>query len=214
MNGLIKKDFITIKKNTSFFTILILLCGTGLFIHLQGGYGVMMLSLFVLPLLGPFEHFGLAIADDKLKWDKYVIALPITKKDIVRSRYYTCGAILIGLSVFSLLLNIIAAMLLNDFALSTHTTFTLFGLFIGVLYMSILMPCCYKWGIQGASISIVLIMLISGVGIVASSAFDINIDNIINAPVAVVLIGAVILAFVLITVSIKISTFVYGMKHK
>ena len=214
MNGLIKKDLLTIWKKNSSFSLLLMIGGIVLLVYRQSGVGIMMVSIFILPLFGSFEHFELSVADDKWKWDKYAIALPLTKSDIVRSRFYICGAVVLIMFILSLVLNIGAALVLNQFSLYVHIVFSVLGFLVGVLFMCIAIPCGYKFRLQGASVTAVLTMLITGGGVTALAVFDFDVFDITAVQFAIIAVCVTVLSAMLIWVSLKISTFFYAMKYR
>ena len=72
------------------------------------GAGSIYISFLLVPLEVASMLITLANSDEQWKWGKYVVALPLSKKQIVSSRYAFAGiATIIGLCV-TLLVNTIS----------------------------------------------------------------------------------------------------------
>ena len=108
MKGLLTKDLLTIQKKYGMkrlvmdITIII-----ALMIVLEGT-GAIYISFLLIPLEVTSMVISLTTCDEQWKWGKYAISLPISKTQIVKSRYVFAGSMaLIGLGV-ALLVNAIS----------------------------------------------------------------------------------------------------------
>mgnify|MGYP000509585170 CR=1 FL=1 len=107
MKGLMTKDFLTVKKKYGLTRLIMDFAITALMIILEGA-GAIYISFLLVPLEVASMLITLANSDEQWKWGKYAVALPVSKKQIVSSRYAFAGiAAIIGLCV-SLIVNTIS----------------------------------------------------------------------------------------------------------
>ena len=100
MKGLLTKDFLTVKKKIrncpSYHGSRYHCCFDDYF----EGAGSIYISFLLVPLEVASMLITLANSDEQWKWGKYAVALPLSKKQIVSSRYAFAGiAAIIGLCV-------------------------------------------------------------------------------------------------------------------
>lgn len=93
--------------------------------------------------------------DEKAKWDKYALSMPVSRNQLVISKY---GLGLI-LSIFVFLLNFVIQMIFNN---SIKESLLVSVLFLGVslFIISILFPVIFKFGVEKGRIMMMMIMLI------------------------------------------------------
>ncbi|WP_426350653.1 ABC-2 transporter permease [Alloiococcus sp. CFN-8] len=149
MSGLILKDILNLKKNlktlsliTIFYIAIFRISGDAPF--LSG----MILFLFAIQFISSFSY------DDIAKWDKYALSLPITRADIVRSKYLLAVIFLAIGSVASFLIDI--AFRYFDGKLDIiESLLTLYGLVaMACIFISLLLPLIYKFGVERSRIII------------------------------------------------------------
>ena len=86
MSGLVKKDFYIMRaliKPINYILILLAVLAAFIFYREIGG---MYVALF-LPLLITGFNKTIMVYDTQCRWDKMAIALPVTRKKIVASKY-------------------------------------------------------------------------------------------------------------------------------
>lgn len=151
MKGLIIKDVFNLKKSigTTIFMILfytIFSYNTGNMSMLIGMTTIIMTTMSITSMS----------YDDMAKWDSYALAMPITRRDIVLSKY-----------ILSLVLSASATIISSIFALAiTYLREDTFGIekiqeilviayivfVISVVYVSIVFPLIFRFGVENARI--------------------------------------------------------------
>lgn len=108
MKGLLTKDLLTIQKK---YGIKRLVMDIAIIIALMivlEGTGAIYISFLLIPLEVTSMVISLTTCDEQWKWGKYAISLPVSKTQIVKSRYVFAGSMaLIGLGV-ALIVNVIS----------------------------------------------------------------------------------------------------------
>ena len=151
MKGLIIKDFINLKKQSKVIGALVIFY---LLISITSKnnsmFGAMMLILFAMMPITAISY------DEKANWDKYGLTMPVSRTDMVLSKYIL-GLIL---SSFALILNFIAQIFMGTEMNTENITviFVIFG--ISILFISLLLPIIFKFGVEkGRMLMIVVLML-------------------------------------------------------
>lgn len=105
MKGLMTKDFLTVKKKYGLTRLIMDFAIITALMIIPEGAGAIYISFLLVPLEVASMLITLANSDEQWKWGKYAVALPVSKKQIVSSRYAFAGiAAIIGLCV-SLIVN-------------------------------------------------------------------------------------------------------------
>lgn len=167
INGLMKKDLLQLKnyKKTliSFIIIFILLAILQLLII--DSYS--LFNLFSIIITFGFGMFSIASFsyDEISKSDKYIRTMPISKEEIIQSKYYFIAfATVIG-AVIALPINIMlyiffADRIILDSGIWGFLSITFGGLLgVGILE-AIQIPCIYKYGAEKARMQIFMIGII------------------------------------------------------
>lgn len=149
MKGLILKDILNLRK-TLRTTIIIGIAYSILFSNFQPAamLGIIMI-LFMMQTLTSFSY------DDYSKWNCYALSLPITKKQLVLSKYL--------LSFIFLIIGLIVSFILTSAITLFNGTFEFIelgaasiGCFsVMTLMIMILLPLIYKFGIERARLMLI-----------------------------------------------------------
>lgn len=159
--GLLIKDFLQLKSYKKNFFLSIFIYATLIFMNSdQADMGlvgsIMIMFLFSIYAMSTFNY------DEKSKADRYILTFPLTKKEVVLSKY------LIG--IISLLLGALIGMILGIgiMYISTKTLPDLESILSGLLggaialsfMQAIQIPSIYKYGAEKGRLQIYIIMLI------------------------------------------------------
>lgn len=172
MKGLIIKDILNLKNYGR--SILLIVAFYGIFaytINDAGFLGGMIVLLMTMMSISSFSY------DDLAKWDKYALSLPISRKDMVMSKYLlsiifiVLGAALSFVIVFAMS-NIKNSVNLRELLLQTYSLSA-----VAIIFISVLMPLLYKFGVEKSRIMIMavfaiptlLLVLLSKLGIAKPS---------------------------------------------
>lgn len=137
MKGLILKDFLCMRKTLVFVALLSFFYIT-LSIVNRSPWLLNFLTVMLAIILPP----NALAYDERAKWDGYALTMPITRRDIVLSKYF------IGLipAVLGCALSI-GMQLLLSLAEPLEAVFgSLLFLCVGVILLSILLPILFKYG--------------------------------------------------------------------
>ncbi len=158
MKGLILKDLLNLKKQVKIYIVAILFfainsISTGNFAFLSG-----MVCLFCAMM--PVTALSY---DERAKWDKYALSMPVSRNDMIISKYLL-GIITSGIGLTILILfQIILFKVTKENIL---TSFIVFG--ISIIFLSVLLPILFKFGVEKGRIIMMLIFFaptMIGVGV-------------------------------------------------
>lgn len=172
MKGLLKKDLLNLSSYKTSIIILVIFCAIAI---------IGSKSLSLVPIALPTIMGMLVLAtfnyDEAAKTDSYLLALPITKKELVLSKYILAVIFLILSAAFSIILTIVLANIIRMIQPSEAIAIdydslisTAFGGMFGIsLIQSIQLPSIYKWGAEKGRIQMfilifILICIIAGIG--------------------------------------------------
>ena len=152
MAGLLLKDLLSLKKQAIaygavavFYVFLAIADGNAMFF----GWMLVLLSI-MMPLT--------AVAfDERAKWDKYALTMPVSRTQLVLSKYIL-SYILIGIAV-TIYIVFSALYGMNIFA---KESLLLYAAMIGiaVFFISLLMPAIVKFGTEKARIYMLAIVMV------------------------------------------------------
>lgn len=146
MKGLLVKDFLGMRSYmlTCFAIMLVLL----VFINLGGAQDAAGFTVGCCALLGGMMAPASFTYDNQSGWDKYVLSLPYTKKQVVLSKYLL-GLLTMGISAAAgVLLNLLFAAL-GIAAFGTDSLQIAVAIICGTaIVIGITMPLIYKFGTE------------------------------------------------------------------
>lgn len=168
MKGLIIKDILNLKNYGR--SILFIIGFYGIFaytINDAGFLGGMIVLLMTMMSVSSFSY------DDLAKWDKYALSLPISRKDMVISKYLlsiifiVLGAVLSFVIVF-VISNIKNSVNLWELLLGTYSSSA-----VAIIFISVLMPLLYKFGVEKSRVMIIAVFAIPTLLVVLLSKLEI-----------------------------------------
>lgn len=151
MKGLILKDFINLKKQSKLIGLVALFYL--IFSKVTNNnsmFGAIMLMVFAMMPITALSF------DEKANWDKYGLTMPVSRTEMVLSKYIL-GIIL---SSFALILNFIAQILLGT-EMNTENIISILIIFgISIVFISLMLPIIFKFGVEkGRMLMFVVLML-------------------------------------------------------
>ncbi len=149
MKGLILKDLINLKKQAITLTVLI-----GFYVlmalvsnnnSMLGGITAVMCGMLPITALS---------YDEKAKWDKYALSMPVSRTDMVMSKY------LLGfmLSCAALIFNLIFNLATSSESIQDTLLISFIFFAIGILFMSFMMPILFKFGVEKGRIMMMIVL--------------------------------------------------------
>lgn len=166
MKGLMTKDFLTVKKKYGLTRLIMdFAIITALMIILEGA-GAIYISFLLVPLEVASMLITLANSDEQWKWGKYAVALPVSKKQIVSSRYAFAGiAAIIGLCV-SLIVNTISYFCFPTYRFGFYLFIAVASFCVVLLFLAFILPSNYWMGVNaGFTVMFIMIILLVVLGI-------------------------------------------------
>lgn len=166
MKGLLTKDFLTIQKkygkNRLIMDLAIMIA---LMIVLEGT-AMIYICFLLIPLEVTSMVISLTTCDEQWKWEKYVISLPVSKTQIVKSRYVFAGSMaFIGLGV-AWTVNTISFFCFPAYRFGFYLFLAIASYCVTLLFLSFTLPSNYSLGVNaGFAAMIVLVILLAVLGI-------------------------------------------------
>ena len=216
MKGLIIKDLCVIKNQMK--TLLLVLAFFIIFsiINEDATFILFLVPFYMIMILITTFNY-----DEFNKWDSYCNSLPLSRKEIVKSKYILFNAT----SLIALILGILASFIIPSFI--ENTTFeSLFASIIGVafgicLVISLLIPFYYKFGSSKGRIMLFLCIVLLALLIGAITSLDIfnnkELMNIINSlnnlSLGMFTLLLIILTVIIMSISYYISVRIYKNKE-
>ena len=219
--GLIKKDLLNLSSYKTSLLILIIFCAIAI-----GSTGTITFVPIIVCAITGMIALSTFNYDETSQADKYILSLPVTRQDIVLSKFILAisstiiGALLGFLFTIFLvnILNIIRPDSLITLDYNNLLTTTIGAMFGISLIQSIQIPSIYKWGAEKGRIQMfvlifVLVVLILGISyLVMNSNFNINLGDIENFMNKFGIITLILAMIIMYYISFKLSLKIF--KHK
>lgn len=120
-----------------------------LLLYRAGAYGGMMASVLLAIMIGA-QNIMSFISDDKARWGRYQMAMPVSSFSVVASKYLavicTIGFGIVG----SIVLNLVCGVFSQSFDLSVLGLSIFLVVWIPLIWTGICLPCTYWFGVQSA----------------------------------------------------------------
>ena len=166
MKGLLMKDFLTIRKKYGIPRVAMdIFIIVALMVVLKGT-GAIYISFLLIPIEVMSMVMSLATCDQQWKWGKYAISLPITKAQLVKSRY-TFSLILscVGFIV-ALMVNTVSYFCFPKYDYGFYLFVAAASFAVTLLFLSFVLPSNYSLGENaGFAAMIILVILLIVLGI-------------------------------------------------
>lgn len=162
MKGLIKKDFITLGKKVKLINrLIIVIVNIAILISLKSA-GIIVVAISG-PLMIVTFPTTFIIDDDKFKWDKYALSLPVSKRVIVASRYLFFILLLTGCYIFNMIIGTVIFLLFHEYSFSQLLLIVFIGVAIAMVYLLLILPSLYKFGSKGGHVVMIILAVISSI---------------------------------------------------
>ena len=208
MNSLILKDFISLKSYSKTLAIIILFFTIITFTNDEPSFlsGMIILIMSMLPITS-FSY------DQHAKWDLFSQTLPVSRKQLVISEYVRGIISIVVGAILAILLNV-AVLLVKSLEVDIWYLILANSLIalVALLYLSILIPLVYKFGVEKSRLLTIVVLAIPSVLAIVLSNAGVSIpvlDEI--TPAIVVAIGLVFVVCVML-ISYVISVRIYMKK--
>lgn len=151
MKGLIIKDLINLKALGK--TFLVLVAFYLVLAMTTGNYS--MLGSITAVLCGMLPITALSY-DEKARWDKYALTMPVSRRDMVISKYLL-GLMISGAAfIIFLALNLFTSS--GSIRESLLTSAMLFA--VGITFMALVLPILFKYGAEKGRLMMMLVLFV------------------------------------------------------
>lgn len=159
IKGLLIKDLLQLKSYKKTLLIFMIIFALSA-ISEENGVSVMLITMITLGF-GMFSMASFSY-DETSKADRYILTLPITKKEVVLAKYILAiGFTIIG-SIIGILLTFIIAFAFQKEILNLQEMISLgLGGILGISFIeAIQIPCIYKWGAERGRMQMLIVTAI------------------------------------------------------
>lgn len=155
MKGLLLKDFCILKKQMKLMVVFVIFYAIwAVAAKMPTMMGTMVILLSIMMPISSMSY------DEAGQWYRYAFSLPIPHRTLVLSKYVLGFLVSLGGLVVSAIGNIIILALTNgENALESWLTIIGF-LELGVIFLSIIIPILFKYGVEKGRLFIVVIAVI------------------------------------------------------
>ncbi|AGN26269.1 ABC-2 transporter permease [Candidatus Methanomassiliicoccus intestinalis] len=170
MHGLIQKDLYSITGSLKSLLLVMVVFGI-IFIPQSGGISFIAVTVFMMSAL----VISTISMDDFVKWDKYALTLPLSRKDIVKSKYELLIIFSVIGSVIGLGVSAAYNLIVKEASMADLLVMGIMMIAMSIALLSIVMPVIYKYGVEKARILMMVciflpIILILGLVYLAEDA--------------------------------------------
>lgn len=155
MKGLILKDLYNLRKyGKTLFLIAALYFMLSFMMDNADIFVGMIVIMFAITTVTSFAY------DNQSGWDVYVNTMPVSKKDVVLSKYVLSLFLILTGGLLSVLMGWVNGLIRNigNFSETLVTAYALCA--VGLLFISILLPFVYKFGVERARVIIIAVVVI------------------------------------------------------
>lgn len=156
MKGIIIKDIINLRSQyKAYIIILALWFAMGIIGGDNTFFGGIMIMFVVMLPISTMSY------DEKNNWNKFALAMPVSRRDIVLAKYLFMGCCLVIIAAISFIGNFIISRDVSDSLL-----FTFYAFPAGLLINAVLLPMMYKFGVEKGKVIFTAAMLLSAILII------------------------------------------------
>ena len=202
MAGLIYKDLVNLKAQAKVMGILIIVYGV---IALTSDNTVMLgAMLSVLAAMLPITAMAY---DDKAKWDKYAMTMPVSRKDLVLSKYFLGG----GFILIAFGLNVAFNLVVGIMAMEDIIPIALMLLGAGLFFMAVTLPLMFKFGVEKGRTAMFILIATPTVLVLLMSKLNIQMPS--EAFLEMLPLILIVIAVLSLVLSTVLSISIYEKKE-
>lgn len=223
IKGLLKKDLYNLASYKTTLIIIVIFCGMAIIGTDAIYWGSVVIGIIVgMISLSTFSY------DEMAKSNRYILTLPVTRKEIVLEKYILAiGATILG-SLLGFVLTLLIGTIMNyvrpdnviDINIDTLLATTIGGLFGVSLIQAIQIPSIFKWGAEKGRIQMFIVLFVlaligAGVGfLIKESGLSVDIEKLESVLKNFGLFLLVLLSFIIYFISYKVSYKIYKNKEE
>lgn len=223
IKGLLKKDLYNLASYKTTLIVVVLFCGIAIIGTDAIYWGSVVIGIIVgMISLSTFSY------DEISKSNKYILTLPVTRKEIVLEKYVLAiGATILG-GLLGFIVTLLVGNIMNylrpdnliDINIETLLATSVGGMFGISLIQSIQIPSIFKWGAEKGRIQMfivlfVLVIIVAVVGFLLKQAgLSVDIEKIESILNNFGLVALILLSCLMYFISYKISYKIYKNKEE
>lgn len=155
MKGLLFKDLFTLRKQGKVYLLLVVFYV--FYSMLMKNVSMLSAMLTILCAIAPITTLAY---DENCKWDRYALSMPISRKMIVLSKY-VFGLLLLLISMAIVTpLSMVVVSYTREMKMMPTFMITLVVNGIAVLFLSVLLPLLFKFGVEKGRLFMFMIFFI------------------------------------------------------
>ncbi len=158
MKGLFAKDLLTIRKKYGITRLIADIAIMAALMLVLEDKGALFISFLLIPLEIMSMIITLATCDEQWRWGKYAISLPVSKTQIVSSRYGFAALMSVVGLVVALVVNTISYFCFPAYAYGFYLFIAFSGFAVTLLFIALILPSNYSLGVN-AGFVIMLVLL-------------------------------------------------------
>lgn len=202
MKGLILKDIFNLKKQYKILLLLFVFYTGFSLLTGDAGYLTGVLSLMIVML----TITALAY-DERSKWDKYALTMPVSRKDLVLSKYLLGILLSIAAFVFNLIFLLIAPSNQKSEALPVAAA----TLGVSLFFLCVVLPVLFKFGVEKGRMLMLIIFFVPTGAIILLSQTEL--PSISEQFMRLLPWLCIVLLIIIAFVSVKVSLAIYRKKE-
>lgn len=197
MLGLLYKDIVNLKAQFKVMALLVILYS---FFAFASGNSAMLGA--IITILGAMMPITALAYDEKAHWDKYALTMPVSRNQIVMSKYLLGSGFVMIAFVINLIFNLLTGMMPTDMYLPV--TFALTA--AGFLFMTLLFPVMIKFGVEKGRIMMFLLILLPTIFAMIGSKLNLPLpsEELLLLLPYIGFVGSILLCGISLLISMKI----------
>lgn len=205
MKGLILKDLLNLKSTFKMLGVMMLFFAVVFIPQGNGFIFGMIILMFAMMVVTTISY------DDLAKWDAYALTMPVTRKEMVLSKYLVMAILNTLGAVVSLIVGIVGSIIMGQsFDVEILAIVGLIYL-IAFIFGSVIIPLIYKFGTEKARLMLFLCALLPTALILLVEQFNVPLPTIGNPWIYLILLIGFSVAGVIL--SYLISLKIYSQKE-
>lgn len=223
IKGLLKKDLYNLASYKTTLIIVVLFCGIAIIGTDAIYWGSVVIGIIVgMISLSTFSY------DEMSKSNKYILTLPVTRKEIVLEKYVLAiGATILG-GILGFIVTLLVGNVMNylrpdnliDINIETLLATSIGGMFGISLIQSIQIPSIFKWGAEKGRIQmfiVLFVLVITGAFagfLLKQAGLSVDIEKLESILNNFGLVALILLSCLMYFISYKISYKIYKNKEE
>ncbi len=223
IKGLLKKDLYNLASYKTTLIIIVIFCGMAIIGTDAIYWGSVVIGIIVgMISLSTFSY------DEMAKSNRYILTLPVTRKEIVLEKYILAiGATILG-GILGFIVTLLVGNVMNylrpdnliDINIETLLATSVGGMFGISLIQSIQIPSIFKWGAEKGRIQMFIVLFVLVIiGAIAGfllkqAGLSVDIEKLENVLNNFGLVALILLSCLMYFISYKISYKIYKNKEE